>query len=70
MLTDHGYTPSVRIGEIRTEPADEQLAADLKLDPGDPVVVFEKLFLEDDLPVVLTTNRIPQQAGFGADQSR
>jgi GntR family transcriptional regulator len=61
VLTDHGYTPSVRVGEIRTEPADEQLAAELKLAPAEPVVVFEKLFLENDLPVVLTTNRIPER---------
>lgn len=61
VLRDHGYTPSVRVEEIRTEEADEQLATDLKIEPGEPVVVMEKLFLENDLPVVLTTNRIPEQ---------
>ncbi len=61
VLRDHGYTPSVRVGELRTEPADEQLAAGLRIDPGEPVVVMEKLFLENDLPVVLTTNRIPER---------
>jgi GntR family transcriptional regulator len=59
VLRDHGYTPSVRVGELRTERADELLAADLRIDPGEPVAVMEKLFLENDLPVVLTTNRIP-----------
>ena len=61
VLTDHGYTPSVRIGEIVTEPASDQLAVELRLEPGEPVVAFEKLFLENDLPVVLTTNRIPER---------
>jgi GntR family transcriptional regulator len=61
VLRDHGYTPSVRVGELRTEPAHEQLAAGLRIDPGEPVVVMEKLFLENDLPVVLTTNRIPER---------
>ncbi|MDH3259969.1 MAG: GntR family transcriptional regulator [Acidimicrobiia bacterium] len=61
VLRDHGYTPSVRVGEIQTEPAGDQLAAELKLEPGEPLVVFEKLFLENDLPVVLTTNRIPKR---------
>jgi len=61
VLRDHGYTPSVRVGEVRIEPAGEQLAAELKIDPGEPVVVFEKLFLENNLPVVFTTNRIPER---------
>lgn len=61
VLRDHGYTPSVRVGELRTEPANDQLAADLRIEPGAAVVVMEKLFLENDLPVVLTTNRIPEQ---------
>ena len=39
----------------------DQLAAELKIESGEPVVVMEKLFLENDLPVVLTTNRIPEQ---------
>ena len=59
VLRDHGYTPAVQVGEIRIEAADEQLVAELRLEPGESVVVIEKLFLEDDLPVVLTTNRIP-----------
>ena len=61
LLRDHGYTPSVRVEKIRTEAADAQLAAELKIERGEPVVVMEKLFLENDLPVVLTTNRIPEQ---------
>lgn len=61
VLRDHGYRPSVRVGEIRTEPVDDQVAVELKIDSGEPVVVIEKLFLENDLPVVLTTNRIPER---------
>lgn len=61
VLRDHGYRPAVRVGEIVVEPADERLAADLGIEPGDPVVVIEKLFLEDDVPVVLTTNHIPEK---------
>jgi len=60
VLRDHGYRPSVRVGEIRTEPADDQVAVELKIESGEPVIVIEKLFLENDLPVVLTTNRIPE----------
>lgn len=61
VLRDHGYTPSVRVGDIRSEPAEQRLAAELRVGPGEPVTVIEKLFMENDLPVVLTTNRIPQR---------
>ncbi|HKZ30427.1 MAG TPA: GntR family transcriptional regulator [Acidimicrobiia bacterium] len=61
VLRDHGYTPSVRVGAVRTEPAGEQLATDLNLEPGESVIVIEKLFLENDLPVVFTINRIPHR---------
>jgi GntR family transcriptional regulator len=61
VLRDHGYTPSVRIGEVTIEPAKDQVASELKIEPGEPLVVFEKLFLESDVPVVLTTNHIPER---------
>jgi GntR family transcriptional regulator len=59
MLRDHGYTPSVRILRLDTEAATDDDAATLEVEPGSPVLVMEKLFLEDDDPVVLTANRIP-----------
>lgn len=59
MLRDHGYTPSVRILGLGTEPATEDDVQALEIDPGSPVLVMEKLFLEDADPVVLTSNRIP-----------
>jgi GntR family transcriptional regulator len=60
VLRDHGYTPSVRVLAVREEPADLATAEDLGIALADPVVVVEKLFLEDDDPVALTTNRIPR----------
>jgi GntR family transcriptional regulator len=60
VLRDHGYRPSVRISHLGNEPASEQLARDLRIEPGESVIVIDKLFLEDDAPVVLTTNRIPE----------
>jgi GntR family transcriptional regulator len=58
MLRDHGYTPSVRVVTLSREPAGAGAAADLRVDRGTPLLVMEKLFLEDDVPVVLTRNRI------------
>jgi GntR family transcriptional regulator len=59
VLQDHGYTPSVRVVEVGREGADADDAALLDVAPGTPLLTMEKLFLEDDAPVVLTFNRLP-----------
>lgn len=59
VLREHGYTPSVKVIGVETVPADAAVAADLKIEDGEPVMVMEKIFLENDDPVVLTINRIP-----------
>ncbi len=59
VLEDHGYTPSVRVLRVEQEPARPPVAAELEIEPGDPLVVVEKLFLENKKPVILTINRIP-----------
>lgn len=60
VLEDHGYLPSVRVLREAEEPADAATAEALGLADGEPVFVIEKLFLEDDAPVILTVNRIPR----------
>jgi len=59
VLEDHGYTPSIKVLRVDRESADARTAAELGLETGDPLVVIEKLFLENRKPVVLTVNRIP-----------
>ncbi len=59
VLEEHGYTPSVKILADEVVPANEDTAGALALEPGDEVLVIEKVFLEDSTPVVLTRNRIP-----------
>ncbi len=59
VLQDHGYAPSVRVIGFEEVPATAQLADQLQLAPGDPVLVMDKLFLENSSPVVLTYNRVP-----------
>lgn len=58
VLEDHGYTPSVRLLGVDRVAAG-QLSEVLGVAPGDELLVMEKLFLEDDVPVVHTCNRIP-----------
>jgi len=60
VLQDHGYTPSVRVLSVRTEPASPGDAEALDVEEGTPLLIMAKLFLEDDDPVMLTTNRIPR----------
>ena len=59
VLEDHGYTPSVRV--LRVETVNEDDAE---------VLLIEKLFLEDDRPVVLTRNRIPIELVTHAEYER
>jgi GntR family transcriptional regulator len=58
VLEDHGYTPSVRVASHEIAPADGATAEALGLDPGETVLMIEKLFLEDDKPVILTRNHV------------
>jgi len=61
VLEDHGYVPSIRVlAESETE-ADVETADALGIDEGDAVLFIEKLFLEDEDPVILTLNHIPSR---------
>jgi GntR family transcriptional regulator len=59
MLRDHGFTPKVEIVAVRTEPADADIAPTLQIETGAPVIAIEKVFYEDETPVVLTYNWMP-----------
>ena len=61
VLEDHGYTPSVRVLRIDSTVANARTGADLGIAEGARLIEMEKLFLEDDQPVVLTVNRIPAE---------
>lgn len=61
VLRAHGYTPSTRILDVQTEEADEQQAESLKVDVGEPLLSVEKLFLEDEKPVIFATNKMPRR---------
>ena len=61
VLEDHGYVPSIRVLAETEMTADTDTADALGLDEDDAVLVIEKLFLEDEDPVILTINRIPSR---------
>lgn len=59
MLKDHGYTPSVKVIGIDIKPPAPDTAQALGLEEGQQVLAMEKVFYEDDDPVVLTYNFVP-----------
>jgi GntR family transcriptional regulator len=61
VLEDHGYVPSIRVLAETEMKADTDTVDALGLDEDDAVLVIEKLFLEDEDPVILTINRIPSR---------
>ena len=61
VLEDHGYKPSVRVISATEGPACKETAEALGIEPGDPILTIEKLFLEDETPVMMTVNRIPTE---------
>lgn len=61
VLRAHGYTPSTRILDVRVVHAVDRDVEELKVARGEELIVVEKLFLEDEDPVILTVNRIPRR---------
>lgn len=66
MLEAHGFTPSTKVLEaveitVVAGEVEPSIAADLQLALGDRVLLLKKLFLENDVPVILTRNVIPRR---------
>ena len=47
-----GYTPSSRDLRLRTEPAEDEVAGALAIDPGSPVIHLSRTYTADDHPVI------------------
>ncbi len=58
-LEAHGYQPSTRIIELQRVLAPEDIASELALGGGEELLLVQKLFLEDERPVILARNYIP-----------
>ena len=61
MLKDHGYTPSVKVISVDMELPTGDTAQALGLEDDQQVLAMEKVFYEDDEPVVLTYNFVPER---------
>jgi GntR family transcriptional regulator len=70
MLKDHGYTPSVKVISVDLELPAGDTAQALGLEDDQQVLAMEKVFYEDDEPVVLTYNFVPAGLIDGDVKSR
>ncbi|HEX4444601.1 MAG TPA: GntR family transcriptional regulator [Galbitalea sp.] len=61
MIQAAGFTPSIKLISQRVEVADDEDRVRLRLDPGDEIVVVERVRLADERPVVYSVDRIPLQ---------
>ena len=59
VLEDHGYVPSVRVLSSSEVAVDAVTAEALSLEDEERILIIEKVFREDEAPVMLTVNRIP-----------
>jgi len=59
VLEEHGYVPSVRVLSSAETPTDPLTAEALRLEDEERILIIEKVFREDEVPVMLTVNRIP-----------
>ena len=59
MIQAAGFTASIKVISQRIEVADDEDQGRLRLEPGDQIVVVERVRLADDRPVVYSVDRIP-----------
>lgn len=59
-----GWTTRVDV-EIRTEPAGDDVATALDLEPGTEVLVRDRVMAADDIPVQLATSYLPREVTAG-----
>lgn len=60
MIRDAGHEPTLAYTRLREAPADIELASRLECEPGDILVLIERLFLADGEPAIAVTERIPR----------
>ena len=64
----HGLRPGTRVLDLRTEPADETVAAALGRERGTPVIALRRLRLAGDEPLVVETSYLPADRFAGLER--
>ncbi|MDI7861938.1 GntR family transcriptional regulator [Rhizobiaceae bacterium n13] len=60
MVAHYGYKTSNKVLSVAEEPADETVAAQLRLAAGDRVIRLERLRLENDTPILYCIDCVPR----------
>lgn len=58
-MKQRGMAPSSRLLEQTVMEATEELAAKLRLEPGDPIMLLRRLRLADGIPMAIEESRVP-----------
>jgi GntR family transcriptional regulator len=61
MIRAAGYSPGTASQRVTAEPANSETATALRLGPGTPVTVLERLRLADKRPVVFSVEAVPSR---------
>jgi GntR family transcriptional regulator len=59
LIAEHGYRPSVQLFRVDEQQVAPEIARNLEIEPVEPVLLIQKLFLADDQPVIFTDTIIP-----------
>ncbi|MFZ1399648.1 MAG: GntR family transcriptional regulator [Candidatus Promineifilaceae bacterium] len=65
LISESGYKPTIQPISMVQRGATGEEAAQLNLEPNDPIWVLMRLFLADERPFILATNLIPQALFVG-----
>jgi DNA-binding GntR family transcriptional regulator len=66
ILRAHGYTPSTKVVNVSVEQPDDRVRKVLNLDKGEKVTIIQKLFVEDENPIIFMENHIPASICSGS----
>jgi GntR family transcriptional regulator len=66
ILKAHGFSPSTVVLDVHEKLPDKKVAAALNLAPDETVIVVQKLFVEDEIPVIYMVNQIPSRLCDGS----
>jgi len=64
VIRDNGYEPNMSGLEIRKEAASAYISEKLKIAPGDPVYVVERVYAANDQKAILCRDYLPVQPGY------
>lgn len=59
MILGKGMKPGTRVARLEEVPADEKVARELHLPPGEPVTVLTRIRTADEIPVAYTIDYMP-----------